>query len=291
LRQQLERALEHGSVHSAYLIEGGAGSGKRRLAAWFAGRLLGRDLDLAEDEHEAIPFHPDLKWVQPQNGWIRVEAIRQLQVELGLVANERGRRVAVIDGAELLRLEAANALLKTLEEPPRQAVLILVASSSELLPRTVRSRVVRLRIPPWPEAEVRDALAAEGFDPNDAWLAAALGGTTPDAARGWAEALLSDARELLAALESVPGGNASALLDFAETFRGSDARARVELLLAVHGALARRECERAAAAADAARLERWLERFESGERTRRELARRNLNPQLVAEGLLLELRA
>jgi DNA polymerase-3 subunit delta' len=289
VRAQLERALGRGAVHGAYLIEGA--DGKRRLAAWFAGRLLGREIEMAEEEREALPFHPDLKWVAPSNGWIRVDAIRALQAELSLVANERGRRVAVIDGAELLRTEAANALLKTLEEPPRGAVLILVAGSGEVLPRTVRSRVVRFRIPPPPEARIRERLAAEGLGEVDAWLAAALGGTSERAARGWAEALLPQARDLLGALESMPAASATELLDFAESFRGSDGRARIELLLAVFGALARREAERAAGAGEAAALERWLERFEAGERARRELARRNLNPQLVAEGLLLELRA
>src|SRR5262245_36720721 len=224
-RAQLERALARGSVHGAYLIEGA--SGRRGLAAWVAGRLLGRDFALAEDEHEALPFHPDLKWVAPQGGWIRVDAIRQLQVELSLVANERGRRVAVIDGAELLRVEAANALLKMLEEPPRQTVLILVASSGEVLPRTVCSRVVRFRIPPQPEAEIRDALAREGLDERDAWLAAALGGSSSQAARDWAQDGLPLARELLEALETMPRASASQLLDFAETFRGADGRARV----------------------------------------------------------------
>jgi DNA polymerase-3 subunit delta' len=275
-------------VHGAYLIEGG--SGRRSLAAWFAGRLLGRELELAEDEHEALPFHPDLKWVVPQGGWIRVDAIRALQAELSLVANERGRRVAVIDGADSLRTEAANALLKTLEEPPRGTTLILVASSSELLPRTLRSRVVRFRLPPWPEARIEELLAADGLASADAWLSAALGGTSPESARSWADAELPEAREMLEALESMPAASASQLLDFAETFRGGDARARAELLLGVYGALARRESERAARAGDAAALERWLERFESGQRARRELVRRNLNPQLVVEGLLLELR-
>jgi|SRR5262245_14387636 len=289
-RAQLERALARGSVHGAYLIEGA--SGRRGLAAWVAGRLLGRDFALAEDEHEALPFHPDLKWVAPQGGWIKVDAIRQLQAELSLVANERGRRVAVIDGAELLRVEAANALLKTLEEPPRGAVVILVAASGEVLPRTLRSRVVRFRIPPSPEAEIRAALEQEGLAEPDAWLAAALGGTSAASARAWADAELSEARELLGALESIPSASATALLDFAETFRGGgEARARVELFLSVYGALARREAERAAGGADRTALERWLDRFESGERARRELARRNLNPQLVVEGLLLELRA
>jgi DNA polymerase-3 subunit delta' len=289
IRQQLERALERGAVHGAILLEGS--HGKRALAAWLAGRLLGRELALAEDEREALPFHPDLKWIAPQSGWIRVDAIRELQAELSLVANERGRRVAVIDGAECLRLEAANALLKTLEEPPRDTHLILIAGTGEVLPRTIRSRVVRYRIPPAPEAAIAAQLAEAGLESPDVWLAAVLGGTSVEAAQSWAEVDLPRARELLDVLESMPEASATELLDFAETFRGAEVRERVELLIAVYRALARRETERAAQAGDARALERWLDRFEAAERARRELVRRNLNPQLVVEGLLLELRA
>jgi DNA polymerase-3 subunit delta' len=289
LQTQLEGALARGAVAGAYLIEGS--SGKRRLAAWFAGRLLGRAFELAEEEREALPFHPDLQWLAPTGGWIRVDAVRELQGKLSLVANERGRRVAVIDGAEYLRLEAANALLKTLEEPPPATTLILVADSCELLPRTLRSRVVRLRVPPTPETQIGERLAEQGIPPGDVWLATALGGTSAEAAWAWAEEDLPRARELLESLEAIPGANATALLDFAETFRGGDARPRVELLIAVYGALARRESARAAGAGETASLERWLDRFEAAQRARRELARRNLNPQLVVEGLLMELRA
>jgi len=288
IRQQLERALESNAIHSAILLEGG--HGKRALAAWFAGRLLGREFALAEDERDALPFHPDLKWVAPQSGWIRVDAIRQLQAELSLVSNERGRRVAVIDAAEQLRLEAANALLKTLEEPPRDTHLILIATTGEVLPRTIRSRVVRYRIAPEPETEIAGQLESEGLAADDARLAAALGGTSTDAARSWAEVELTQAREMLAALESMPNASATALLDFAETFRGADVRERVTLLIGVYRTLARHETERAANAGDSRTLERWLDRFEAAERARRELVRRNLNPQLLVEGLLLELR-
>lgn len=206
-------------------------------------------------------------------------------------ARNRPRRMFLIDAAEDLQTEAAHALLKTLEEPPRDTHLILVASTGEVLPRTIRSRVVRYRIAPAPEAEIAEKLAADGLAADDAWLASVLGGTSAESAASWAEVDLQAARELLGALESMPGASASSLLDFAEGFRGAEVRERVDLLIAVYRALARREAERAAGAGDTRVLERWLDRFEAAERARRELWRRNLNPQLVVEGLLLELRA
>ena len=291
MRGQLESALARDSVAGAYLFEGPAGSGARELGIGWAARLL--DREAPGDAEASPPFaHADLHWVAPEGGWIRVDVVRRLQKGLALVANEGGRRVAVIDGAERLRTEAANALLKTLEEPPPGAVLILIATHAETLPATVRSRLACFRLPPWPESELREALAGEGLEDDDAWLAAALGGASPDAAREWIEASLPDAREMWQWLGGIGSMGATEILDFAETFRGGEkARVRAELLLDVHGALARRRTEAAAGEGDRATVRRWCERFEAGEQVRRELRRRNLSPQLAVEGLLMSLRA
>ncbi len=200
--------------------------------------------------------------------------------------------MAIILGAERLRVEAANALLKTLEEPPPATVLLLVADSSEGLPRTVRSRTVRVRLAPTPESVLRARLAKDGLDEIDAWLASAVAGGSPAAARAWAENHLEDAREIHGVLDGVAALGATEILDFAERFRGGEpARARAVLLMAVHEALARREAQAAAERGDGAQATRWLDRFEAGQRAQREMLRRNLNPQLVVEGLLMELRA
>ncbi len=292
-RAQLAAALERDAVAGAYLIEGPAGSGARRTGAWWAARLLGRNEAAATlADGEPPDPHPDLHWLAPEGGWIRVDAVRQLQAALALMANEGGRRVAVIEGAERLRMEAANALLKTLEEPPRDAVLILIATHGEGLPATVRSRLVRFRLPPWPEAALREALTADGLEPDDAWLAGALGGASPEAVRAWAAETLPDAREMWRWLRGIGSMGATEILDFAEDFRGGEkARARAELLIDVYEALARRETDQACRESDRRQVLRWSGRFEAGESARQELRRRNLNPQLVVEGLLMDLRA
>ena len=88
----------------------------------------------------------------------------------------------------------------------------------------------------------------------------------------------------------MPRGTASHALEVAESFRGgAPARARAGLFLDVHGALARREIEQAARDGNAEQLDRWLGRAEAGLHARREMAVRNLNPQLVCETLLLDL--
>ena len=304
IRDELARARAADQVHGAYLFSGPPGTGKRETALWFA-RLLLCERDGAEpcgscrgclrteQAGERELNHPDLWLVEPDGNAVKIEQVRTLQRSLALVANEGGRRVAILSSAERMRAEAANALLKTLEEPPENATLVLIATSANALPPTVRSRATGYRFAAEPEATLEAGLREHGLEPEDAWLAAALGGGSLAAARAWAEQQLEPARELRDAMEEAPRGSASDVLDFAESFRGGgdSLRARCELFLAVHGAVAHRHIAAAAESDDRASLERWIERADRGARARRELAIRNLNPQLVVEGLLLDLRA
>jgi DNA polymerase-3 subunit delta' len=307
IRAELRQARARGQVHGGYLFEGGPGTGKRASALWFARLLLCategdepcgtcpdcRKLSARDTEDpDARLHHPDLKWVEPDGAFIKVGQVRELQRELSLVANEGGRRVALIVGADRLRLEAANALLKTLEEPPTGATLLLVAESSEALLPTLRSRTVRLRHAPLPEDLVREALERDGYTAEDAWLAGAAGGGSPEAAREWAERELDAAREMRALIESLGSLGASEILDFADSFRGGEAaRARAALLMTVLEAVARREVAARAESGDHGAASAWLDCYEAVGAARGEFIRRNLNPQLVVEGLLLDLRA
>jgi DNA polymerase-3 subunit delta' len=302
IRAELARARAGDKVHGAYLFEGPPGTGKRDTARWFARLLLckGAAPDALEPCgacHDcrllATDAHPDLHFVEPDGAWIKVDAIRELRSALGLVANERGRRVALVLEAERLRAEAANALLKTLEEPPRGAVLLLVTASAEALPRTLRSRTLRVRFPPFSERAVAAALEAEGMTAADAALASQLGGASPAAARAWAEESLDEAREMHDVLERSDQLTVTDVLDFAESFRraGEEGRERARAYIDAQSAFARARAEAAAVAADSRALERWLRAFESASAARAELEKRNLNPQLVVESLLLELRS
>jgi DNA polymerase-3 subunit delta' len=292
IREELQRSLAADRVHGAYLFEGPPGSGRRATAAWFARLLLrGEAPEPAEGEPVEFPAHPDLHVVEPDGAYVKVDQVRALQRALGLVANEGGRRVGVILGAERLRVEAANALLKTLEEPPRGASLVLVAESSEGLPRTLRSRTTRLRFGAPREADVARALVRGGVAEADARLAAALGGASEASARAWVERHGEAAAELASALEQAGSLTPTELLELAESFRGGGdaARERMELFLDVYGALARRRVEEATRSGDAETARRWLDRAEACAASAREWRRRNLSPQLVVEGLLFDL--
>ncbi|HTO05585.1 MAG TPA: DNA polymerase III subunit delta' [Myxococcota bacterium] len=302
IRAELARARGTGKVHSAYLFDGPPGTGKLETALWFAQLLLCKGAPAAAAGpcgtcHDCRLFatgaHPDLHRVEVDGAWIKVDAVRELRAALSLVANERGRRVGLIADAERLRVEAANALLKTLEEPPPATVLLLVTAAPEALPRTLRSRTVRVRFPRAGEREIAAALEAEGMPADDAALASQLGGASPAAARAWAEESLADARETKALLERVDSLSVTEILDFAEGFRrpGDAGRDQARAFIDVQSAFARARAEAAAAAGETRALERWLRAFESASAARLELERRNLNPQLLVESLLLELRS
>ena len=132
-KRLLTAALAEGPAH-AYLFHGPAGVGKRATALAFAAELLG---DEARVERRS---HPDLYVLEPLGDQIRIDAIRELRRDLHMRPFEAQRRVYVVFSAHLLNDEAADALLKDLEEPPEYATIVLVADELGPLPETIRSR-------------------------------------------------------------------------------------------------------------------------------------------------------
>ena len=128
----------------ALLIQGPAGWGEERVANALAVALMG----LATDSVARETAHPDLRWLEPEGGLLKIDAIRQAIGFLMQTPQSAGRKVAVIQNAECMNLNAANALLKTLEEPPAESFLALCSGAPERLPATVRSRCQRIEIRP-----------------------------------------------------------------------------------------------------------------------------------------------
>ena len=132
-KRLLAAALAEGPAH-AYLFHGPSGVGKRALALAFAAALL------SERERVERRTHPDLYVLEPLGDQIRIDAIRELRHDLHMRPFEAARRVYLVLGAGLMNEEAADALLKDLEEPPDYAVIVLLASELGRLPETIRSR-------------------------------------------------------------------------------------------------------------------------------------------------------
>lgn len=181
---RLERALAAERLGHAWLLTGPAGTGKINLALVFAARLLdeatGEPEPLPADEglaawrarREPADHHPDLHLVFPaaDKQTIGVDQIRETAELLTLKGFAGARKVVVIEPAEAMTSAAANALLKTLEEPTPDTYLLLVSNRPGRLPATIRSRCQHLGVTP-PE---RDAAAR--------WLGRDAGAVAPETA-------------------------------------------------------------------------------------------------------------
>jgi DNA polymerase III subunit delta' len=159
-RRLLDAALAEGPAH-AYLFHGPPGVGKRRAALGFAGALLG---DPGRVERRA---HPDLYVLEPLGDQIRIDAIRELRHDLHMRPFEADRRVYLVFGAHSLNEEAADALLKDLEEPPPYAIAVLVADDLGPLPETILSRCQLVPFRRLADATVRDEISSRAPELSD----------------------------------------------------------------------------------------------------------------------------
>jgi len=158
---RLRAAYAAGRLAHALLIHEAPGAGGEWLAGWTARMVLCSGTaekpcgHCAPCQRAAQGQHPDLLAVAPQESstQIRIEQVRELGAELALTAHQGGYKVGILSPADSLNRFAANALLKTLEEPPRNTLLILVVSQPSRLPATLLSRCQRVRVRAPPPAE------------------------------------------------------------------------------------------------------------------------------------------
>jgi len=189
----LRRQLARGATHHAYLITGPEGVGRSRLALAFAQAILCEAPLQPGDGCGACRAcrqvrgrtYPDLHWVErPEDKQgITIEQVRELQRQLSLSSLAGGGRVAVLVGVEMASEGAANALLKTLEEPARRVTMLLIASDVEEVRPTIASRCEVLALRPVPLADIAAALEAQGAGASAAREAAGLANGRPELAR------------------------------------------------------------------------------------------------------------
>jgi DNA polymerase III subunit delta' len=209
----IRRAAER--PHHAYVLAGPEGGGKQLAARAFAAALLCkqggcgtcRDCRLALDDR-----HPNVVVVEPEGRDIHVDTVRaEVWHPAYRTAPEPGRKVFVLREADRLNPAAADVLLKVLEEPPADAVLLLLSARPDELPETVLSRCHVIAFHPLSERFVATALSDEGVDPERASLAARLSGGNLGRARRLATdpegfAFRETAREALASCARGPAG-------------------------------------------------------------------------------------
>ncbi len=205
--REVEAAIAAGRLAHGILVHEDPGSGGLQLATWIAQRVNCKDAKRAPcGECQSCRWiaagqHPDLTQLQPEGDstQITVQGVRDLAADLALTAHGAGYKIAIVTPAEAMNPFAANALLKTLEEPPPRTLLLLVTSQASRLLPTLRSRCSKLRL-----AAPSRALAAQ-------YLEAARG------AGPWTEALAATGAGPFALLDADPAAIAQLRVDTVST--------------------------------------------------------------------------
>jgi DNA polymerase-3 subunit delta' len=308
----LRQSLMEDRVGHAYLITGPPRIGKTTLARTFAQALNCTHPDVVERPCGACracrlvgaETHSDVRIIEPEGAYLKIAQVRALQQQVALSPVEGRRKVYILREMERATAEAANALLKTLEEPPAHAVLLLTASEPEALPPTIVSRCRPILLRPLNRDTVERALVERwGATPQQAALLAGLSGGR----LGWAveaqrdPAVLERRARHLDALQALLTQDRAERFTFAAKLGKSTALQKTlnlwltwwrDALLLGHGSAVRlthqdrrAELERVADALDPEQTRRAVESL----RAAIDALDKHANPRLTAEVLMLDL--
>ena len=163
----LVKVLTGDKIPHAYLFTGIGGIGKKLVALKLAQALQCRLSDDGPCDH-CVPCrkiiegnHPDVMLLQPEEKYIKIEQVRELKKKLGFKPFEGNKSVCIIDGADKMNVAAANSLLKTLEEPPAETHLILLAENVRSVVPTIISRCQKLKFNPLSSSDIEKILIDE----------------------------------------------------------------------------------------------------------------------------------
>ena len=242
--ETLRRGLEGGRLHHAYLFLGPEGVGKKSVALSLAMAIHceegGHDFcGQCQSCHKIrAGNHPDVRLIEPPTGKkeIGIPQIRELERELAFRSFSGRKKVAILDPADLMNYHAQNSLLKTLEEPPGDCLLILIAKGTGGLLPTLVSRCLRLSFGAPAMDVVTDVLVRrKGIPVEEAKLLARLTmGSLGEALTCDTEDLLDRRKEWIARLVSIPCGDYRAVMAFAEELAG-DREGCLEFLRCIDG--------------------------------------------------------
>ena len=242
-------AQAKGRLHHAWLLCGVEGSGKATFAYRAARRLLGAAPDPSRGLLGAAPYdpvsrqiaaqsHPDLLVLErlveggKTKKSISVDQARDLPEFFSKSPSQAHYRVAIIDAADDLNLNAANALLKVLEEPPERGVLFLVTHAPGRLLATIRSRCRRLAFPVWPGHALEELVRNRtGVSSGEAARIANMAGGSPGLALALASGATLEADQIAQDWVNADQLDRAEALSIADKFRGAEGQERFETLM------------------------------------------------------------
>jgi DNA polymerase-3 subunit delta' len=310
--ETIRRALRLGRVHHAYLFEGPDGVGKELAAFGLAQALVCEKRGEASpeacgacsacvralvDPKTNRPKHPDVVVLEralyepaaigrrtPENQDLSIDQIRTLVLAHAQFPPHEGRaRVFIVRRAEEMSTPAANALLKTLEEPIQKMHFILLTSQPDALLPTILSRVQRVRFAPLPDALVTELLVARNVTKETAERVAPLAGGSMEIALSLCDEEETAAREafVTSALAAIDAPTMAATLELGEKSKSDKVALRIHLL-ALASRLSRIAKEKENA-------ERWAARYGHVLQALRDLDA-NASPQLTLESMFIKMR-
>ena len=264
--QEFLNCYKSGKLHHGWLITGAKGIGKATFAWRMAKFLLSQPIDgnqvnglfenssenqtngvdknfdkaittriLAESEPRLVVIRKSFDEKRKTfRSSIRVDEVRKLKTFFSLSVSDGGGRVAIIDSADDLNINAANALLKTLEEPPKNTVFLLISHSPQSLLPTIKSRCRELRLNNLMESDLVSALGQINLSipENDSAIYSLLGsGSVGNSIRLLEHDGANLYRTLLSFLNQLPNLNGLELEKFIGTLSGNKNRSRLELFI------------------------------------------------------------
>lgn len=184
----LTNSMKKGRISHAYLLQGERGTGKEKIAELMAKSLFCENKQGIEPcngcnncKRITSGNHPDVHWVEPEGLSISKEQVKHLQKEFSFSGMESNQKVYVIKHADTMTVNAANSLLKFLEEPSKQTTAMMLTENSGSILATIRSRCQVIDLKPLNPIHFQKQLIEEGMREQDAVLMSALTNNLDDA--------------------------------------------------------------------------------------------------------------
>jgi DNA polymerase III subunit delta' len=203
----ITNSIKKGRISHAYLIQGARGTGKEAIAViiakvLFCENLTGVNPCLTCNACKRIDSrnHPDVHWVEPEGQSIKIEQIRNLQKEFTYSGLESDQKVYIIKGADTLTANAANRILKFLEEPSQKTTAIMLTENSQSILPTIRSRCQIIDLQPLNPERFQSKLIEAGLNEASAKLMSALTNNLDEALEWSKDEWFAEARKLVVQL-------------------------------------------------------------------------------------------